>query len=88
MPPHFPPAWRLGKDNKGVSRTMAVCAAEPAPAESWEPQGIDPSPPLAWRPGGHASSLVDQAALVAICASQLVTLPLFFLKCYSSSKGA
>lgn len=28
--PQFPPAWRLGKNNKGVSRTMAICEAEPA----------------------------------------------------------
>lgn len=88
MPPHFPPAWRLGKDNKGVSRTMAVCELSLHQQSHGNPRGIDPSPPLAWRPGGHASFLVDQVALVAICASQLVTSPRFFLKCYSSSKGA
>lgn len=88
MPPQFPPAWRLGKDNKGVSRTMPVCEAEPAPAESWEPQGLSPSPPLTWCPGGQASSLVDQVALVAICTPLLVILPTSFLKCYDSSKRA
>lgn len=70
MPPQLPPAWRLGKDNKGVWRTMAICEAESAPGEAWEPQVSDllpwPGAQVVRRPpgrpdgpGGHLYSLAS-----------------------------
>lgn len=52
MPPQFPPAWRLGKGIKELWTTMAVCEAEPAPADAWEPRG--PRPLLPW-PGARVA---------------------------------
>lgn len=53
--PRFPPAWCLGKNNKGVSRTMAICGAEPALQSHGNPlpQAPGASPVF---PGDHVFS--------------------------------
>lgn len=54
----FPPAWRLGKNNKGVSGTMSICEVQSALQKPWEAQlSILPSPGS----GGQPASLGAQA---------------------------